>query len=258
MILYRVLNLFEVDPFAALIFFTALVTALLLGISFHEFSHAYIADSLGDGLPRRMGRVTLNPLAHLEPIGTILMFTVGIGWGRPVPVNPYNTRNPKASLGITAAAGPISNFVVAGLAGLPLKLDLVPWISPLFSGCNFDPNCPLVVDNAIRSSPAAGGFTTEELLGVYLTAIVLFSLMLGIFNLIPIAPLDGFKVAVGFLPSALSESFSRLEQYGPILLITLLALPFLTGTFVLLIVMEPIIKMLAWLFAGVPGEDVFV
>ena len=258
MILYRFITLFEVDPLAAFIFIIALVTALVLGISFHEFSHAFTADTLGDGLPRRMGRVTLNPLAHLEPFGTLLMFTVGIGWGRPVPINPYNTRNPKASLGLTAAAGPLSNFVVAGIAGLPLKLDLVPWISPLFSGCNFESDCVLVVDGSLRTSPAAGGFTSEEQLGIYLTAIVLFSLMLGIFNLIPIAPLDGFKVAVGFLPSGLSEQFAQLERYGPIVLITLLVLPFLTGTFLLFSVMEPIIKVFAWLFAGVDGADVFV
>ena len=85
----------DISLFAALVFFTAIVTALILGISFHEFSHAYVADTLGDGLPRRMGRVTLNPIAHLEPMGTMLMLIVGFGWGKPVPVNPYNTRNPK-------------------------------------------------------------------------------------------------------------------------------------------------------------------
>ena len=242
--IFLVRDLFDIDPFAALILFTAILTALVLGISFHEFSHAYIADSLGDGLPRRMGRVTLNPLAHLEPMGTILMLVVGIGWGRPVQVNPNATRNPKASLGITAAAGPVSNFVVAAVAGLPIKLDLVPWSSPFNDA------------NAFRF--AMNGWETEEYLSVYLSAIVLFSLMLGVFNLIPIAPLDGFKVAVGFLPSGLSESFARLEQYGPIILITLLALPFLTGTFVLFEIMEPVIKVLARLFVGVQGEDVFV
>jgi len=238
------IDLFDVDPFAAVVFFSAIVTALILGISFHEFSHAYIADTLGDGLPRRMGRVTLNPLAHLEPMGTLLMLLVGIGWGRPVPVNPYNTRNPKAALGLTAAAGPVSNFVVAAIAGLPIKLDLVPWSSP------FNQSNALVL--------ALGGWQFDEYLSVYLSAIVLFSLILGVFNLIPIAPLDGFKVAVGFLPSGLSESFAQLERYGPIILITLLVLPFLTGTFFLFEIMEPVIKLLANLFAGIPEGDVFV
>lgn len=237
------LDLYDIDPFAAVILFSAIITALILGISFHEFSHAYIADTLGDGLPRRMGRVTLNPLAHLEPVGTLLMLTVGFGWGRPVPVNPMATRNPKAALGLTAAAGPLSNFVVAALAGLPIKLDLVPWSSP------FNESNALFL--------AIGGWELDEYLSVYLSAIVLFSLILGVFNLIPIAPLDGFKVAVGFLPRDLSESFSRLEQYGPIILITLFLLPFFTGTFLLFEIMEPVIKLLARLFAGIEG-DVFV
>jgi len=237
------LDLFDIDPFAAIIFFSAIATALVLGISFHEFSHAYIADTLGDGLPRRMGRVTLNPLAHLEPMGTLLMLVVGFGWGRPVPVNPYATRNPKAALGLTAAAGPVSNFVVAAVAGLPIKLDLVPWSSPFNES------------NALFLS--FNGWQLDEYLSVYLSAIVLFSLILGVFNLIPIAPLDGFKVAVGFLPRDLSESFAQLEQYGPIILITLFLLPFFTGTFLLFEIMEPVIKVLARLFAGVNGE-VFV
>jgi Zn-dependent protease len=241
--IWIVRDLFEIDAFAGLVLFSAIISALILGISFHEFSHAYIADTLGDGLPRRMGRVTLNPLAHLEPLGTILMLLVGIGWGRPVPVNPYNTRNPKAALGLTAAAGPLSNFVVAAVAGLPIKLDLVPWSSP-FNDLN-----------ALALS--RNGWELSEYLSVYLSAIVLFSLILGVFNLIPIAPLDGFKVAVGFLPDELSQSFAKLERYGPIILITLFVLPFFTGTFLLFEVMEPVIQLLGRLFAGVEG-DVFV
>jgi len=237
------LDLLDIDPFAAVIFFSAIVTALVLGISFHEFSHAYIADTLGDGLPRKMGRVTLNPLAHLEPLGTIMMLVVGFGWGRPVPVNPNATRNPKAALGLTAAAGPVSNFVVAAVAGLPIKLDLVPWSSPFNQS------------NALLLS--LNGWELKEYLSVYLSAIVLFSLILGVFNLIPIAPLDGFKVAVGFLPRDLSNEFARLEQYGPVILIILFLLPFFTGTFLLFEIMEPIIKVLARIFAGIEG-DVFV
>src|SRR5438445_8697854 len=165
---------------------TAILSALVAGISFHEFSHAFIADSLGDTLPRRMGRVTLNPLAHLDPMGTILLLTVGFGWGRPTPVNPNATRNPKATLGMTAAAGPLSNFLVAAVAGLPLKFGVADWTSP-FSSDRF-----LFLGR--------DGWSAGDYLGVYLSAIVLYSIILGVFNLIPIAPLDGFKVAVGFLP----------------------------------------------------------
>jgi len=236
------LDLLDIDPFAAVIFFSAIVTALVLGISFHEFSHAYIADTLGDGLPRKMGRVTLNPLAHLEPLGTIMMLVVGFGWGRPVPVNPNATRNPKAALGLTAAAGPVSNFVVAAVAGLPIKLDLVPWSSPFNQS------------NALLLS--LNGWELKEYLSVYLSAIVLFSLILGVFNLIPIAPLDGFKVVAGLLPRDLSQSFLQLERWGPVILLVLILTPFLTGGHfgILFEVMRPIINELAHLFAGINGD----
>jgi Zn-dependent protease len=237
-------DLFDVDAFAAAVFVGAIVTALIAGISFHEFSHAYAADTLGDGLPRRLGRVTLNPLAHLDPGGTLLLFLVGFGWGKPVPVNPYATRNPKTSLATVAAAGPVSNFVVAAVAGLPVKLGVAPWISPFNTG-NF-------ADLAFR------GWATEEYAGLYLSSIVLFSIILGVFNLIPIAPLDGFKVAVGLLPRELSASFAQTERWGPVVLIVLVALPFLTGgeVGILFEVMQPAIRTLARLFAGVDG-DVF-
>lgn len=239
------LGLVSQDPFAALVFVAAIGTALIAGISFHEFSHAFVADTLGDRLPRSRGRVTLNPLAHLDPTGTILMVLVGFGWGKPVPINPNATRNPKAALATVAGAGPLANFLVAAAAGLPLKLDLVPWISPFnTSAFNF------LTDR---------GFTNDQYAGLFLSSIVLFSLILGVFNLIPIAPLDGFSVAVGLLPRDLSIAFARMEQYGPMILIALIALPFLAGgRFGLLFeVMQPIIKLLAGLFAGVHG-DVFV
>src|SRR4030065_2856544 len=115
--LFVYLDLLKIDPFAAVVLFGALASALVAGISFHEFSHAYVADSLGDTLPRRMGRVTLNPLAHLDPAGTILLFVVAFGWGKPVPVNPGATRNPKASLALTAGAGPPPHSARAPPAG---------------------------------------------------------------------------------------------------------------------------------------------
>jgi len=237
-------DLLDVDVFAAFVLIGALASALIAGLSFHEFSHAFVADTLGDGLPRRMGRVTLNPLAHLDPAGTILLLIVGFGWGKPVPVNPNATKNPKASLAITAGAGPLSNFIVAAIAGLPLKLDIVPWLPPFNVG---------VINSLIR-----GGWETDQYIGLYLSSIVLISIILGVFNLIPIAPLDGFKVAVGLLPRGLSRSFAQLEQYGPIILIALIALPFLTGGRfgILFEAMSPAIQLLAKLFAGIEG-DVF-
>jgi len=238
-------DLLQDDFFAALVFITAILSALIAGIAFHEFSHAFVADKLGDRLPRRMGRVTLNPLAHLEPFGTMLLLFAGFGWGRPVPVNPNNTANPKAALAMTAAAGPLSNFVIAAVAGIPLNLGLVPWTSP-FDLTNFDRLALL-------------GWGTDEYAGLYLSSIVLFSVLLGVFNLFPIAPLDGFKVAVGILPHDLSRSFARLEQWGPVILISLLLSGFLTGGEFspLFEVMQPIIRIFISIFAGV-DRDVFV
>lgn len=242
--IFYYLDLLDVDAFATLIFVSAIVTALVAGIAFHEFSHAFVADTLGDRLPRSRGRVTLNPLAHLDPAGTILLFIVGFGWGKPVPVNPNATANPKASLAMTAGAGPLSNFLIAAVAGFPLKTGMVPWIAP-FNDFEF-----------LRLS--AGGWSADEYIGVYLSTLVLFSIILGVFNLLPIAPLDGFKVAVGLLPHDLSRAFAQLEQWGPIILITLIALPFLTGGEfgILFEVMSPIISVLAELFAGI-DSDVF-
>jgi Zn-dependent protease len=239
------LGLISDDPFAALIFVAAIATALVAGISFHEFSHAFVADLLGDRLPRARGRVTLNPLAHLDPTGTMLMVLVGFGWGKPVPINPNSTANPKASLGLTAAAGPVSNFAVAAIVGIPLKADVFPWISPF--------------NTTAFSFLADRGFSSDQYAGLFLSSIVLFSVILGVFNLIPIAPLDGFKVALGILPRDLAIEFSKLEQYGPLMLIALIALPFLTGGKfgILFEVMQPVIKLLLRIFAGVHG-DVFV
>lgn len=244
-LIFVYLDLLDIDAFAAMIFAGATITALILGISFHEFSHAFTADRLGDGLPRRMGRVTLNPLKHLDPAGTVLMILIGFGWGKPVPINPGATANPKGALAMTAGAGPVSNLAVAALAGFPIKIGVAPWISPFNLGAFQD--------------LAFGGWGAEEYLGLYLSSIVLFSLILGVFNLLPIAPLDGFNLAVGLLPRDLSTPFARLGQYGPLILIILIALPILTGgeVGILFAIMEPVIKALAELFAGVGGNDVF-
>jgi Zn-dependent protease len=244
-LIFVYLQLLDEDAFAAIVFAGATITALILGISFHEFSHAFTADRLGDRLPRRLGRVSLNPLRHLDPAGTVLMLLIGFGWGKPVPINPGSTANPKGALAMTAGAGPVSNLIVAAFAGFPIKIGLAPWISPF--------NLDAFQDLAFT------GWGMEEYLGLYLSSIVLFALILGVFNLLPIAPLDGFNLTVGLLPRDLSEPFARLGQYGPLILIILIALPIITGgeVGILFEVMEPIIKFLAELFAGVGGNDVF-
>ncbi len=231
------LDLLADDPVAFFVLFSALGTAVLLGLVLHEFAHAFVADQLGDRLPRSRGRLTLNPLAHLHPGGTLLIALVGIGWAKPVPVNPNATKNPKAALAMTAFAGPATNFLIAAVAGLPFRLGSLEWFS-------------------LYRAQSTGGWGLDEYAGYYLSSIVLISVILGIFNLIPIAPLDGFKVAIGLLPLELSRSFARLEQFGPVLLISLIALPFITGGRVSLLgdVMRPVVETLTQLFTGIDGQ----
>lgn len=239
------LDLLQENALAFFVFVGALASALLLGISFHEFSHAIVADTLGDPTPRQAGRVSLNPLAHLDPAGTALLFLVGFGWGKPVPVNAHYFRRPQAGMATVAAAGPIANFAVAGLAGLPLKFDWVPWLTPFNSA---------VITNFIR-----GDWQPEDYAGLFLSSIVLVSIILGVFNLIPLFPLDGHRVLPALLDAQTADAYLRFQlRYGFVILIVLIALPFLTGgNFgILFEVMQPIIRGLAKLFAGI-DTDVF-
>jgi len=233
-------DLLKVNPEAFFVFVGAVVTALLLGLTFHEFSHALAATRLGDPTPRYRGRLSLNPLAHLDPTGTVLLFLVGFGWGKPVEVNPSLMRgDPKTNLALTAAAGPISNLVVAGLAGLAIKLDFVPWRSPF-------------------NVPNLAHWSVDDYLGLYFSSIVIFGIILAVFNLIPLFPLDGFSVAVGLLPHDLSRSFEELRAWGPGLLFLLIALPFLTGGHfgLLFQILAPAVNGLTRLLTGI-NSDVY-
>lgn len=148
------------------------VVTLVIAITLHEFAHAYVADRLGDPTPRMNGRVTLNPLAHLDPIGTLMMIFAHFGWGRPVPINPYALgRRTPAGVMWVSLAGPVTNFLLAVLGAVPLRLG---WASPI----------PL--QNFLPSSMG------------FLDAFVFTNLFLALFNLIPIAPLDGEKSPVIF------------------------------------------------------------
>lgn len=169
------------------------IPALLLAVTVHELSHALVADRLGDPTARLQGRITLNPLPHIDPLGALAFIVAGFGWAKPVPVNAYNLRHPMRDMAWVAAAGPISNFVVAflGLVGVRLVGRLV--------------DAPFLIE------PVRG-----VLLYVYL-----FNLGLAIFNLIPLPPLDGGHFLPYFLPRGSWTLLHRLEQYGPFILILL-------------------------------------
>ena len=233
------LDLLDVSPWLFAVFFGSVVTALLVGITFHEFCHALVAYSLGDPTARRLGRLTLNPVAHLDPFGTLLLFIGGFGWGKPVPVDGRRLRNGQhTGMAVVSAAGPLSNLAVAGLMSLPIKAGLVPWHSPF------------LVPASVSS------WKVDDYVGLFLGALVIFNVVLAVFNFIPLAPLDGFKVAVGVLPRDLAVRVARLEAYGPGILLVLLLLPFLTSGSVSLLheVMSPAVNGLTRLLTGVNGN----
>jgi Zn-dependent protease len=217
------------------VFFGSAIVALVAGVTFHEFSHAFVADRLGDRTARMMGRVSLSPARHLDPAGSMFMLIAGFGWGKPVPVNPSRLRNgPQTGRAMVAAAGPVSNIILAVLAGLPIQLGLVDWWNPLTR--------PFSLDQ----------WTLENYVSLFLGAVIFFNLVLAVFNLLPFAPLDGFAVAVGILPSDLSTSVARLEQYGPAILMILLLLPLVSSGEISLLheVMSPIINALSQIIDG--------
>lgn len=177
--------------------------ALLAAVTVHEFAHAYVADRLGDPTPRAHGRLTLNPLAHLDLIGTLLILLVGFGWAKPVPITPTNFTNWRRDTVIVAAAGPLANVTLLFVLGVPFKLGLLPTYG-------------------IGAGP----------ISVLLLTMMQINAMLAVFNLIPIPPLDGSKILLGLLPPEQAVAYARVQLYGPFLLLLLLmftnALRFLT------------------------------
>ena len=184
------------------------ILALVISISLHEFAHAWSAYELGDPTARNLGRLTLNPIKHFDPLGALMIVFMsiagwGIGWGKPVPVNPYNMRtNPRVGMGLTSAAGPFSNLVLAALFAIPLRLGL---------------NMPSVVFNLFW-------------------VMIITNVSLALFNLIPLPPLDGFGVVQGILGTFRTrwayEWGSRLDKlvpFGPVLLLGMLSLGWFTG-----------------------------
>jgi Zn-dependent protease len=194
----------------AYILSTAIV--LVLGITFHEFAHAWTANQLGDPTPRMNGRVTLNPLAHFDPIGGLmtLLTILGlafIGWGKPVPVNPYYLRGGRRGMMLTSLAGPLSNLILAFIAAVILRLA---WIA--------------------SPTGMAQALWTSEGLWYLAYNLVSLNVVLAVFNMLPIHPLDGFHILEGLAPPAWDRALAFLRQYGMwILLLLLLVGGRLTG-----------------------------
>jgi Zn-dependent protease len=210
-LVFRYIDLLDSDVMLFLSLFGATVLALVLGIAFHEFSHAATAAALGDTTAQRQGRLSLNPLVHLDPLGTALLFLLGFGWGKPTPVNPYALRTGPRGMALVAVAGPISNFIFAILLAIPIRLGYASF------------------DQVLTGSVSTSGWEFSDYLGVFLGFGVVLNVILGVFNLIPLAPLDGFKVALGILPTDLARPLARLEQYGMAILMILFFMPLVIG-----------------------------
>ena len=163
------------------------ILALIIAITIHEFAHAWAADRLGDPTPRLMGRLTLNPLAHLDPIGTIMLLIVRFGWGKPVQFDPYNLRHPRRDSAIISVAGPVSNLLLAL-------------------------TCSILLNVLMSFSASSFNYSFIQLFMYFIISLlqplIIYNVILAIFNLVPIHPLDGFKIVGGILP----EEYARVGR----------------------------------------------
>lgn len=206
----------------------AWIFAFIIAITIHEAAHAWMSDKLGDPTARLMGRLSLNPIVHYDPVGTtlllvlVVMRAVGLpvipfGWAKPVAFDPYNLRNPRRDSALISLAGPMANIILA--IGLSILLRLIPGITSLY---------------------------------IFITPIIMLNIILALFNLVPIHPLDGGKIFVGFLPEKdAREADIFLKRYGFIILLFLI-FPTLQGTSPLFFVLSPVLSFIFKLL--IPGN----
>jgi Zn-dependent protease len=202
--------------FTSPIEFLSFAVALLVAITIHEAAHAWVANRLGDPTAREMGRVSLNPLDHLDPVGTILLLLAGFGWGKPVQINPHRLKNPIRDEILVALAGPVSNFLLAAIfAGIALLIGS-------------------------HASPA---------LTSLLEIISYFNIVLMLFNLIPIPPLDGSKILRLFLSD---ETYHWIEQYGFVVLLIIIFVPIFGFNLFDTLIHRPTLTLFSLLFGRSP------
>lgn len=202
-----------------------LLVPILLAVTFHEMAHGWVADKLGDPTARLLGRITLNPIKHLDPIGTLVFFlTHMIGWARPVPVNPLHFKDPVKGMMWVAIAGPVTNLFLAAVSAVIFRIILV-------SGLLFDPSISFIIKPIYMMVQAS----------------VIINIGLAVFNILPIPPLDGSKILMGLLSREQAEVFARIEPYGFLILILLIMTDIVSA------ILSPII----WFSVGVLLEGRF-
>ena len=196
-----------------------LIPPLLFALCFHEFSHAYVAYRLGDLTAARMGRLTLNPVSHLDPIGSLMILFVGFGWAKPVPVSPQYFKDPRKGMMLVAFAGPASNLLLAAIGGLFFRLFF-----PMLEGTQF--------------------------IGILLNFVMINS-ALCMFNLIPVHPLDGSQILSGFLLRKNPDLVYKVQHYGPQVLFGLILFGFITNISIIWWIIGPFVIFFTQLFTGI-------
>jgi len=201
-----VLDLLFTNPAAFVVIFGGIIIA----IGIHEFAHCFMADRLGDPTPRSMGRLTLNPLAHLDPLGTLMILITGLfGWGKPSPFDPYNLKHPKKDTAVIALAGPVSNLILAALLSLILRTASLP-----------------------------------QNVGLIVFGLLTLNVNLALFNLLPVPPLDGSKILGVFLTNEQALRLSSFAGRNSFLLLFLFILPLFAGRSLAYLLVSPVSQLL--------------
>lgn len=200
----------------------AMIPAILIALTLHELSHGFVAYRLGDYTAKSQGRLSMNPLRHLDPIGTLCLLFIGFGWAKPVPINPYcltRAKSPKRGMAWVAAAGPASNLCMALLGGIFLLFYL--------KGVGFE---WLFVE----------ALNPTTFFGLFFLYFIQINIVLMVFNLIPLPPLDGSRIVTAFLPNHTAMQYNRIERYGTVILLILCVFPVSGGSIIGWILNTPV------------------
>ncbi len=226
-----VMGLFNLSLPEILIRIPVVLTALMI----HEIAHGYVAFRLGDPTARNFGRLTMNPLKHLDPIGAICMLLFGFGWARPVPINTRHFKKPRRDMALTALAGPVSNFILTFIGILLVDISIVIFGALL----------------------EVSGFSAslQEVWLTFLSTWISLNVYLGVFNMLPVPPLDGSRIFLTFLPPKYYFGIMRYERYIMLGLFAALYIGLLDG--VLVFVAQLLIKAMAFVVSLIPGLGAF-